>query len=309
MRKHVPLAFWRMKLFGKDDWANHAAEAHKVPVAHTLVDLKTPPETPDITWAGHASFIIRAGGKIILTDPLFSDRASPFSFAGPKRLTPKPYDLADLPGIDYVLISHNHYDHLDRATIRRLGSRPRYLVPLGLKAWFTARGIAPDRVEELDWWKTARHDDARFTATPAQHWSVRGFSDRNRSLWCGWHIALGGVEIWFCGDTGYNPVQFREIGARLGNIDLALIPIGAYAPRWFMKVQHVNVDEAIMIHREVGAKRALAMHWGTFQLTAEPIDEPKQLLDAAARDGRLEPGEFVTMALGETQPVRREDAQ
>jgi len=302
--KRSPFAYWRMRLFGNDDWADNERNVHKVPVAQKIADLKQPAKSVHITWLGHASFLIQQDTLNILTDPHLSDRASPFSFAGPKRLAPMPVTFSHLPKIDYVVISHNHYDHLDEATIKQLGNDPVYLVPLKLKAWFTSIGIKPDRVLELDWWDKRQFGPLTITATPSQHWSARGPFDRFETLWATWHINLGKTSVWFAGDTGYNPIQFKEIGSRFSSIDLALIPIGGYAPRWFMKRQHVNVPEAIQIHKDIAAKNSIGMHWGTFQLTAEPIDEPKRLLDQAAKNGTLKPGKFTTMAIGETRILK-----
>ncbi len=256
-----------------------------------------------ISWVGHSTFVIQHRGVTVLTDPIFSRRASPLSFLGPKRLVPMPISLAQLPPIDLVLISHNHYDHLDRDSIRALGNQPLYLVPLGLKHWFTQLGIAPDRVIERDWWQTARIGEATVTATPSQHWSGRGIGDRFASLWASWHIQIGQRSIWFGGDTGYNPIQFKEIGRRLPRPNIALIPIGAYLPRDFLREQHVDPDEAVQIHLDLRAEKSIGMHWATFQLSAEDIDAPQKDLMQAADNAKLAKDEFTTLAIGETVVV------
>ena len=293
-------AYWRMRLFG-EPFADQAAEAHLVP--RRSVDPATlvePAEAPRATWIGHATFLVEYGETRLLTDPHFSERASPFSFAGPRRLVPLPITLEDLPPVDYVVISHSHYDQLDEATVRALGDGPIWLVPLGLERLLTKWGVDPERVVELDWWE--RHDagGAAFTATPAHHWSARSLFDRNETLWSSWRVEIGDFRLWFGGDTAYNPVQFKEIGERLGPVDLALIPIGAYAPRWFMRNAHVTPEEALQIHRDIGSLRSIGMHWGTFQLTAEPILEPAERLRAAVAAAGPGVAPFDTLAIGET---------
>lgn len=294
-------SYWRMRLFGDEPFADYDSNVHKVPVVKKIADLKKPARSLRFTWLGHASFLIQNGGTNILTDPHLSARASPFSFMGPKRLVARPVTLKDLPKIDYVLISHNHYDHLDADTIAKLGNGPQYLVPLKLKPWFVANGISPDRVHEFDWWDKRTFGGIEVTATPLQHWSARGMFDRYQTLWAGWHVAIGGFSFWFAGDTGYYAELFREIGKRFGGVDLGLIPIGGYAPRWFMKRHHVNPEEAVAIHNDIKSKYSIGMHWGTFRLTAEPIDEPVSRLEKAKQDGLVNAGKFATMAIGETR--------
>lgn len=255
-----------------------------------------------ITWVGHATFLLQVGGLNVLTDPHFTERASPFGFAGPKRLVPPLPALRDLPHIDAVVVSHNHYDHLDEGSVRHLaaqaGGSPRFFVPLGLKAWFVGRGIRD--VVELDWWQAAEKGGITFTLAPVQHWSARSPWDRNQTLWGGWRIEQPGFSFFFCGDTGYSE-DFNDIRRRLGPVDLAAIPIGAYEPRWFMQVMHVNPEEAVKIHRDLGAVQSIAMHWGTFVLTDEPIDEPPHRLTTALRDAAIPHERFWLMRHGETR--------
>jgi N-acyl-phosphatidylethanolamine-hydrolysing phospholipase D len=306
------LSYWRMRLFGRDEFADQAKDAHKVPVATKRIDL-TRPETgprPRLTWLGQATFLIEHNGFRILTDPHLSYRASPLPFAGPKRLTPLVYGVKDIGRIDYVIISHNHYDHLDGETIDQLGSGPTYLVPLKLKPWFVARGIAPDKVIEFDWWHRRSLSDktnAPFvvTATPSQHWSSRSPFDRYKTLWAAWHLDFGDFTAWFAGDTGYSARLFREIGAKMGPVDLAMIPIGAYAPRWFMKTSHVTPEEAVLLHKDIKARLSIAMHWGTFQMTAEPMMEPVERFKAAVAANGLKRS-FVLFKLGETRLLEPE---
>ncbi len=299
-----PFAFVRMKYFGGEKFADHAAEAHLVPVSDPeLEQLLAPPERPLITWLGHSTFLIQYQGINILTDPILSQRASPVSFAGPKRLVQLPIQMQHLPEIHFVIISHNHYDHLDQETVAMLGNTPKYLVPLRLKQWFIDEGIDPAQVEEFDWWDELRFGALRATATPCQHWSARGLFDRNKTLWAAWRLDIDDFSLWFGGDTGYNEVEFKEIKQRLGPVDLALIPIGAYAPRWFMKAQHVNPDEAIQLHRDIGARQSIGMHWGTFELSAEPIMEPAQRIRQAQQDGSVGADEFFTLPVGASYRV------
>jgi len=267
--------------------------------------LKSNRTQPTLTWIGHATFLLQLGGLNILTDAHLTDRASPVWFAGPKRVTPPAIELGDLPHIDAVVISHNHYDHLDRATVKRLARQaagsPRFFVPLGLKTWFAGAGIRD--AMELDWWDAVDYKGLQFTLVPVQHWSARTLWDRDRTLWGGWVIEQPDFRFFFAGDTGYSP-DFLNIGRRFGHVDLAAIPIGAYEPRWFMKVMHVNPEEAVQIHRDLRARYSVAMHWGTFILTDEPLDEPPYKLDAARRAAGVTPEEFFVMKHGETRDLR-----
>ncbi|MBB3228484.1 L-ascorbate metabolism protein UlaG (beta-lactamase superfamily) [Luteibacter sp. Sphag1AF] len=250
-------------------------------------------------WLGHATVFVRRGGLHVITDPVLSRRASPLSFAGPERRTPTPASVADLPGLDVVMLSHNHYDHLDGPTVRALVKRfPRvcFVVPLGLKRWFDRAGI--HNVRELDWWESTRIGDATFTLVPARHWSARTLWDTNRSLWGGWVMEQDGFRFWFAGDTGYSE-RLAEISERLGPMDLAAIPIGAYAPRWFMGGQHVDPAQAVQLHRDLRCRQSIAIHWGVFELADEPLDEPPRLLAEAMAAGGMGADEFRLLRLGE----------
>ena len=277
-------------------------------IPHVKTDaqrLRANTTEPTVTWIGHASFLLQIGGVNVLVDPQFSERASPVQFAGPRRIVPLPIEIAELPRIDIVLISHNHYDHLDVGTVKRLASAdngsPLFLVPLGLKAWFAEQGIA--RVEELDWWQARDAGKVRFTLVPVQHWSKRTLWDTNRTLWGGWVIAGAGLNVVHTGDLGLSK-DARDIGERLGPFDLALIPIGAYAPRWFMKTMHVNPVEAVQVRSDLRAARAIGMHWGTFEhLTDEPLDEPPAVLAAERAAAGLARDEFDVMSVGETRRI------
>lgn len=289
-----------VRLFGDTEWADHASRADEVPVLELdAAQLHLSPEGLRVSWLGHSTFLLQQGEVNILTDPVFSDRTSPLSFAGPARYVPHVVDYAALPAIDYVIISHNHYDHLDEATIRMLGNGPEYLVPLGLQDWFVDKGINAGRVHEMDWWQQRALDRVTVTAMPSQHWSSRGLFDRMQTLWASWLVELDGTSVWFAGDTGYNPIQFREIGEKTGGVDLALIPIGGYLPRSFMGPYHVNPEEAIRIHRDVRARRSIGMHWGTFPLTAEGPIDPLRELEKQRRVFGIRGSEFMAMAVGE----------
>lgn len=253
-----------------------------------------------LTWIGHDSFLLQWNGLNVLTDPHFSERASPFSFIGPRRLAPPGLAFDDLPDIDWVLISHNHYDHLDDRTVQRLARRypeAYFVVPRGLRRWLSRRGVRS--IIELDWWQRAARDALTVSAVPAQHFSGRGLFDRNRTLWCGYVIEVAGQRVYFAGDSGYSR-DFADIGARFAPVDLALIPIGAYDPRWFMRPMHVDPEEAVRIHEDVGARRSVAMHWGCFRLTSEPVDEPPERLRRALQARGLTEQDFNVMPHGAT---------
>lgn len=297
-KKNV-FSFIKMRWFSDEPFADQTEEIDKIEYAESALESVPEPDSSlGVIWLGHSTFLLRSNGLTVLTDPILSDRASPLSFAGPKRLAELPYTLEQLPVIDIVIISHNHYDHLDKQTIKQLGNQPQYLVPLGLKDWFEAVGIEGERVHELDWWQQWSGRGIKITATPSQHWSGRGLFDRNESLWASWVLEWDSRRLWFGGDTGYNPVQFKQIGEKWTSFDLAMIPIGAYAPRWFMKASHVNPEESIQIHNDIGSRFSIGMHWSTFQLSAESLEEPKLRLNERVTAGALSRGQFITLPIG-----------
>jgi N-acyl-phosphatidylethanolamine-hydrolysing phospholipase D len=253
-----------------------------------------------VTWVGHSTVLIQLGGVNILTDPQWSDRASPVTFAGPRRLMPPGVPLEQLPPIDLVLISHDHYDHLDVDTVRRLARlfHPLFLVPLGLKAWFAELGIT--EVEELNWWENRQVHGLTVTCLPAQHFSGRTLWDRNRRLWSAWAVAGETKRFFFAGDTGYYS-GLAEIGHRLGPFGLAAIPIGAYLPPAMMKMTHVTPEEALQLFADIKGERFVAMHWGTFDLTEEPVEEPPLRLEAEARRLGLDLSKVWVLKHGETR--------
>jgi len=254
------------------------------------------------TWIGHTTALIQLEGRTLLTDPLFSERCSPVSWSGPKRIVPPSPRLEHLPPIDGVLLSHDHYDHLDRATIKRLGNRPRYLVPLRVGKILQGFGIAKDRIIELDWWQDLEWNGLQIHCTPAQHFSGRGVHNRNGTLWCSWAVLGKHHRFYFGGDSGYFP-GFKEIGEKLGAFDLALLPIGAYLPRWFMSSVHMEPAQSLQAFLDVRAEKMLATHWGTFDLADEPMDEPPKLLLAAAQSHHIDLERLWVTKPGETRVI------
>ncbi|HTR18693.1 MAG TPA: MBL fold metallo-hydrolase [Candidatus Paceibacterota bacterium] len=257
------------------------------------------PNKIQLTWVGHSTFLIQVAGVNILTDPIWSERASPVSWAGPKRFARPGIRFEDLPKIDLVLISHTHYDHLDRPTILKLGNAPRYILQERTKWWFASEGIT--NASELSWWETEKRGAVAVTAVPAKHWSKRGLFRTNEAGWGGFVIESPAGIIYFAGDTGYHDEYFKEIGKRIPNIDLALIPIGAYFPRAIFGRFHVDPREAILVHTEVKAKTSIGMHWGVFELTQEPLSEPPRRLAEERSVLGISPQEFSVMKIGETR--------
>jgi len=257
-----------------------------------------------VTWIGHSTFLLQVGGLNILTDPVWGERASPVSWAGPKRLVPPGLALGALPPIDVVLQSHDHYDHFCDPTVRALARRhpeAHWLAPVGVGAQLRARGVA--RITECDWHDTVDLGGATATCVPARHFSGRSVTNRDHSLWCGWTLATPEVRVFFVGDTGRHP-EFNDIGRRYGPFDVVLMPIGAYDPRWFMRPVHLDPEEAVEVFAEsADPARAVmvAMHWGTFVLTDEPVDEPPARARAAWRARGFADERLWIMAPGESR--------
>jgi len=281
------------------------------PVMTPQIAERLPATELAVTWLGHSTVLLQIGGLNVLTDPIWSERASPVRFAGPKRLVPVPIELDALPPIDIVLISHNHYDHLDRRTVKKLARRSgdtEWLMPLGLAGLLQKWGAK--RVREMDWWARMDVRGVRFGCTPAQHFSARGFGDRSKTLWCGWALASNTHRVYFAGDTALFP-EFAAIGERFGPFDLSILPIGAYEPRWFMQRVHMNPEDAIEAYRALssgagsnaGGERgaALPIHWGTFRLTDEAMTEPPERFRAAWEHAGLSPDDLLLMRHGETR--------
>ena len=280
---------WR-RTARRADWPSEVAVTSATPAARE--------EGCRVTMIGHATLLVQVGGLNILTDPLWSRRASPVQFAGPKRVTAPGVALDDLPPIDAILLSHNHYDHLDVATLKALHAahRPLIVTPLGNEA-IVRRHVPKARIATGDWWDTiAIAPGAAAHIVPANHWSARGLRDRRMALWGGFVLEVGGTTVYFAGDTGYGTgAIFNSMRARFGPIDVALLPIGAYDPRWFMSAQHVDPEEAIQIMIDLDARIALGMHWGTFSLTDEPRDEPVSRLELCLAARGIDPDRFVAL--------------
>jgi len=287
------------------------AKAWSTPVNHARLAVRQ--TAPVITWLGHVSMLLQVAGLNILIDPTLAECAGPFGRLGAPRRVPAPLTPEQLPPIDVVLISHNHYDHLCDATIARLvaaGQSPHFYVPLGLGPWFTSRGM--DRVTELDWWHQAPlKEGVTLHFTPSQHWSRRTPWDTNASLWGGFMVEWArqtegeGGEPWrflFPGDTGYSN-DFKTIRERLGAVDFLALPIGAYLPRDFMKPMHVNPFDAVQLMLDLDAKQAMGVHWGTFLLTQEAFDHPPRDLAAALHDRGLPQERVWLMKHGETRAI------
>ena len=348
---------WRkVKLYPLPIKAVNWEEINNAP--STLVNTNTSIQS---LWIGHVTFLLQSiQGLNILTDPVFSDYASPVNYIGPPRYTPSPCKIDELPPIHIVLISHNHYDHVDSASIRNLVQKEKkdlkmynqqashsekipytgthYYCPLGVGALLQSFGVNPDKITELDWWQERQYtvpptntasittsNLATLSCVPAQHQSARTPFDRNTTLWCGWVITFhngSGItkessKVYFSGDTGYRSVAkgtlpyseeennavrcpiFKQIGERYGPIDLGLLPIGAYSPRTFMSSVHASPEDAVEMHAELVCKKSIGMHWGTFNLTDEPIEEPPQRLEEAVRRKGLEKDAFVAIKQGE----------
>lgn len=308
MKRGVPLSR-RLQFFSQAIWRNAFDDKPDIPDGHVLPRDMALQQLADIgdedfvSWIGHATFLARLDGVTVLTDPVFSRRASPFSFAGPARLMPPGLMIEDLPPIDVVVISHAHYDHLDTATLARLPNKERItaVVPLGLGKYFTGYG----KVHEVDWYDEitlpAKNSTFKLTAYPAVHWANRTPFDVNRTLWMSYGFSAGGRSVFHTGDTETHESVFAEIGRHMaehhGGCDLGLMSVGAYAPRDFMRGAHMDPEGGVSLGREVGCKRMVPMHWGTFILSFEPFSEPRERFIKAAGNQALvmKIGESVTM--------------
>ena len=272
----------------------------QVAVSPTVPESRV--EAMRITMVGHATLLIQVAGLNILTDPVWSERTSPVTFAGPRRVTAPGVALNDLPPIDVVLVSHNHYDHLDIATLRQIHDKhhPLMLMPLGNDT-IVRSAMADARISVGDWDSTLLiNESATVTVTRANHWSNRGLRDRRMALWAGFLVRTDRGSVWFAGDTGYGDgTIFRDMRIRHGAPDVALIPIGAYEPRWFMAAQHVDPQAAVRVFQDIGARHALGIHWGTFRLTDEGREAPRQELSEALTRAGIDAGRFIAAQPGQ----------
>lgn len=271
-----------------------------------LPDSPAPPTSVNnkehrITFINHATFLIQIDGQNILTDPVWSFRASPYQWIGPKRKRPAGIDLDNLPPIDTVLLSHNHYDHLDINAVKYLQKKfdPQFIVPLGVERYLHSQGV--DKTIRMDWWdKYGLGNKTKVTAVPARHFSGRGLFDRNKTLWCGYVIEnASGGNIYFAGDTGYGSF-FEEISQKLAPISTAILPIGAYKPRWFMEAIHMSPEEAVKAHQDLQSQNSIAMHFGTFPMADDGMYEPLEDLNKARQKYNVSSDEFFSLQHGET---------
>jgi L-ascorbate metabolism protein UlaG (beta-lactamase superfamily) len=289
--------FLRWQLSG-----NRAEWPDRVPVTPTKPAPRVEGETMVATVVGHAGILVQTAGLNILTDPVYSERVSPFSWMGPRRVRAPGVAFDDLPKIDVVLVSHNHYDHLDLDTLQRLWERDRPVIvtPLGNGALMARRGIT---AFARDWGDTVGiREDVTVTVERVQHWSTRWRYDVNRALWGGFTVATPGGSIYFAGDCGYSDA-FAETARQRGPFRLALLPVGAYEPRWFMKAQHMNPAEAVQAFHDLGAETAIGIHWGVWQLTDEAIDAPRQDLAKALKTAAIAPARFPALEPGQSIAV------
>jgi N-acyl-phosphatidylethanolamine-hydrolysing phospholipase D len=287
----------RFKFMWSRAWA--AARPSDVPrMANDGAALRANATSPTVTWIGHATVLVQLQGSNLLTDPHWGDRASPLSWAGPKRLQPPGMAFEDLPPVHVVLISHDHYDHLDEPTVRRLSELfdPTFVVPWGIKAWLADRGIT--NAVELGWGQSISLKGLTIVCTPAQHGSGRTMVDQGRRLWASWAV-LGSQRFYFAGDTGYYS-HFKDIGDALGPFDLAALPIGSYTPRKIARPVHISPEEALQAWTDLRAKRFIGIHWGTFMLAREPYDEPPRRIAAEVSRRELDPGAIWISRPGET---------
>lgn len=301
------LMLWKTGYYEDKHLQEHAPEDFVYPTPSQQFDS----HKPQVVWINHNTFMISANGVNILTDPIWSKRASPFSFYGPKRRHEPPISLEHLPRIDYVLISHNHYDHLDRYTVKQLHKKfplITWVVPKNVGKWFKRHKI--ENVVELDWWEEHKFFDEsrpsahiKITGVPSQHFSGRRGWDLNHSLWLGFVVEFEkksgeNKRFYYVGDTGYNSFDFKRIGEKWGSMDLSLIPIGTYVPRGFMSPVHIEPDHAVCIHREVGSKLSAAMHWKTFNLSDEGLNQPPYDLFLALKKQNVDPHTFRVLEPG-----------
>ena len=305
-RTLLDVALWQLGIYNDKRMPKPPPKTFRYPNSKR----KPRKNTPKVTWINHCTFLVNVDGLNLLTDPIWSDRCSPLPFLGPKRRHETPLALENLPAIDLVLISHDHYDHLDKQTVLRLHEQNpgiTWVVPLGLKRWFQRLGIK--QVVELEWWQETelgiQGQEVVITAVPTQHFSGRTIFDKNRSLWTGFVIDFirpkkREKRLYFVGDTGYNRKDFKKIGEEFGEMDLSLIPIGTYVPKDFMDPVHVNPKQSAAIHEEVGSRLSVGMHWKTFRLSGEELNQPPYDLYCALERKGIDPKSFRVLAPGQS---------
>ena len=292
-KSSADLKKWRKEK--REKWPRAYPSPHQPKVEARVDGLRS-------TLIGHASYLLQVAGLNILIDPVFTKRASPFQFAGPKRVNPPGIPLDALPPIDAVLVTHNHYDHMDKSSLWKLEHKhtPQFVVPLGVDVNLARGSRKPNRIHALDWGQSFALGGLTIHAVPTYHWSARWLNDRRMTLWCSFVIETPQGTIYHIGDTGYGAGEFsKRVRRDFGPIALAHIPIGAYEPRWFMKNHHVNPEEAVQIFQDCGAARAIGHHWGTFQLTNEAIDQPEKDLAAALDAAGIQTQRFIAFRPGQ----------
>ncbi|MCP4753242.1 MAG: hydrolase [Proteobacteria bacterium] len=301
-RPETPSFSFIFRRIRESDKKPEIPKGHVLGESVAMTDFNRRSGSDSLTWIGHTTYLLRLENKILLTDPFFGDVASPLPI-GPERYVKPAISLKNLPPIDALVVSHNHYDHLDSEAVENLPGKERIavFVPLGLKAFFTKRGYG--RVIELDWHQTTEFEGVRLTALPAVHFSSRGLGDRNETLWCSWAIRSRSHSCFFAGDTAYSPTIFKDIGKHFRGFDSAIVPIGAYEPIKVMKPVHVNPEEAIQIANDVKADLIIPSHWGTIVLTDEPpFEPPERYRKFAVRNG-IGDGRASTLKIGETRAL------
>lgn len=305
-RSLIDIALWQLGFYNDQKSLKERPDTFRYPNSKR----KLREGAPTVTWINHCTFLVSVGKLNLLTDPIWSKRCSPFSFLGPKRRHEAPLALENLPDIDIVLISHDHYDHLDRKTVRELQRKNpeiTWVVPIGVKRRLQKMGMR--HIIEMEWWQEVhlgmKGEEVVLTAVPSQHFSGRGLFDKNTTLWAGYVVDFvrpnkQEKRLYFVGDTGYNPKDFKKIGEEFGEIDLSLIPIGTYVPARFMAPVHICPKRAAAIHEEVGSLLSVGMHWKTFRLSSEGMEQPPYDLYCHLEKRGIDPKTFRVLDIGQT---------
>ena len=294
---------WMMSGEPRPKWIYQDAQV----LRETIQDF-TSTEKIKVYFINHSSFLIQFSGLNFLTDPIFSEYASPFQWAGPKRMRPPGIEMQALPRVDYILLSHNHYDHLDLPALQRIRKMydPIIICPLGVDLLLRKKGF--QKIKCLDWWESVEFNQFEISVVPSQHFSARGMFDRDRTLWCGFIVSTPNLQIYYVGDTGYGNF-FKQIGDKFGPMDLSIIPIGAYNPRWFMSPIHCDPDQAIRIHSDVKSRKSIPCHYGTFPLAMDGQTEPIDELVSLSAYQEIQ-NDFIILTEGKSliiEPVKTKD--